>query len=175
VNNFGFADEDAHGLRCPIGAHIRRANPRDTLDPDPKYSMRLDNRHRLLRRGRVYGPRAPVLAWKDWGRASDGSIRRDNEERGLHFVCINASIESQFEFVQQTWMNTSFFGGLHEEVDPLVGVSDDPTRGFTVQGAPVSRRIEWTQPEIGPLVKVTGGAYFFLPGRKALAYLAAMP
>ena len=170
VNNFGFADEDTDGLRCPIGAHIRRANPRDTLDPDPNNSMRRNNRHRLLRRGRVYGPRVKMTA--AWGRDKETKITPDKKERGLHFVCINASIESQFEFIQQTWMNTSFFGGLHEEVDPLVGVSDDPTRAFTVQGAPISRRIEWTQPEIGPLVKVKGGAYFFLPGRKALAYLA---
>jgi deferrochelatase/peroxidase EfeB len=145
--------------------------------------MRRDNRHRLLRRGRVYGPPTKTLAWDNWGRDKDGNIRRDTEERGLHFVCINASLESQFEFVQQTWMNASFFGGLHEEVDPLVGASDDPARAFTVQGAPINRRIEWKQPEkgewkqpeIGPLVKVKGGAYFFLPSRKALEYLGKMP
>jgi hypothetical protein len=142
------------------------------LAPDPKNAMRLNNRHRLLRRGRLYGEPTSWKAWDDEKRPADGIRRNDGAERGLHFFCINASIESQFEFVQQTWMNNSFIGGLSDEVDPLVGASDKPDRAFTIQGAPISRRIEWTQPAIGPLVRVKGGAYFFLPGRKALAYLA---
>jgi deferrochelatase/peroxidase EfeB len=175
VNNFGFADEDAHGLRCPIGAHIRRANPRDTLDTDPKHAMRRNNRHRLLRRGRLYGKKTGWTAWDDHKRDADGRTPSDNAERGLHFVCINASIESQFEFIQQTWMNTSFFGGLKNEFDPLIGGSDEPEGSFTIQGAPIDRRIQWRRSEIGPLVKVKGGAYFFLPSRKALDYLAKDP
>jgi hypothetical protein len=95
----------------------------------------------------------------------------DSIERGLLFVAINASIESQFEFVQQTWMNTAFFGGLTDELDPLVGMpdADDPPRQFTIQGAPLNRRFRWEK----PLVTVRGGAYFFLPSKAALEFLAS--
>ena len=44
------------GLRCPLGAHIRRANPRDSIG---FFDGRLTNRHRIVRRGRAYGPPLP--------------------------------------------------------------------------------------------------------------------
>jgi deferrochelatase/peroxidase EfeB len=165
VNNFGYAEEDSYGLRCPIGSHVRRANPRDTLEDDPQLSIRRNNRHRLLRRGRLYGRQTHWHAW------DPDTVERteDNIERGLHFVAINASIESQFEFVQQTWMNTPFFGGLTDELDPLMGVPEHgKPRQLTIQGAPINRRISWEE----PLVTVRGGAYFFLPSRAALEFLA---
>jgi deferrochelatase/peroxidase EfeB len=171
VNNFGYADEDRYGLRCPIGAHVRRGNPRDTLDENDKHrAIRRSKRHRLLRRGRIYGERtfgSDKTGWKAW---DVGEKTDDGKERGTHFVVINASIESQFEFVQQTWMNTPFFGGLTDELDPLVGVPDvgEKRRRFTIQGIPINRRFRWTK----PLVTVCGGAYFFLPSRAALKFLA---
>lgn len=179
VNNFGYAAEDRYGLRCPIGAHVRRANPRDTLDDRPEEAIRLNKRHRLLRRGRIYGKRTfpdagdrkrPALrksGWYVWD--IDKQKPKINEKRGLHFLAINASIESQFEFVQQTWMNTPFFGGLTDELDPLIGIDSDGNHPrFTMQGAPINRRFSLGE----PLVTVRGGAYFFLPGRAALEFLA---
>jgi deferrochelatase/peroxidase EfeB len=171
VNSFGYADEDYYGLRCPIGAHVRRANPRDTLDADRQVATRRIRRHRLLRRGRIYGERTFPNGGRDW-HAWDMEIKRADRkaQRGLHFVAINASIESQFEFIQQTWMNTPFFGSLTDELDPLIGVPDEddnPSR-FTIQGAPINRRF----PLDKPLVTVRGGAYFFLPSRAALKFLA---
>jgi deferrochelatase/peroxidase EfeB len=174
VNNFGYVDEDRYGLRCPIGAHVRRGNPRDTLDENDKQkAIRRSKRHRLLRRGRIYGERTfgtDGTGWKAW---DDGEKTDDGKERGTHFVAINASIESQFEFVQQTWMNTPFFGGLTDELDPLVGMPDvgERRRRFTIQGTPVNRRFRWTK----PLVTVRGGAYFFLPSQAALKFLASDP
>jgi Dyp-type peroxidase family len=164
VNNFGYANEDRYGLRCPIGAHVRRANPRDSVGDDRKFSTLRTKRHRLLRRGRLYGAQTKWYAWDNRERTDDGNV-----QRGLHFVAINASIESQFEFIQQLWMNTPFFGDLVDEIDPLTGVPEDGERKFTVQGTPINRRIRW---EI-PLVTVRGGAYFFLPSRAALEFLAA--
>ncbi len=96
-------------MRCPIGAHVRRANPRDSLDPDPgtQKSIDIDNRHRLLRRGREYGPAATaeqIAAGVD-----------DGAERGLHFVCLSANIARQFEFIQHTWLKNPKFSGLYDD------------------------------------------------------------
>ena len=41
------------GMACPIGAHVRRANPRDH---DGFFDGKLSDRHRIIRRGRAYGP-----------------------------------------------------------------------------------------------------------------------
>ncbi len=157
-NNFNYYDKDPHGLACPIGSHVRRCNPRDSLGPDPPTALNSANRHRLLRRGRSYGD--PL---KD-------SLVDDGAERGLHFICLNSDIERQFEFVQQTWINNPVFDGLNGEVDPLVG---DLMRGdslFTVQAEPLRRRVQG----LSRFVVTKGGAYFFLPGVQALKYLASL-
>ncbi|HEV3496537.1 MAG TPA: peroxidase, partial [Actinomycetes bacterium] len=156
ANDFGYADGDAAGHGCPLGAHIRRANPRDALDPEsgPEQSLRSSNRHRLLRRGRAYGDPA------------------DPGERGIHFICLNANIARQFEFVQHTWLNNPKFAGLYEETDPLVATRQgDAGRTFTVQARPLRQRVTG----LPALVTVEGGAYFFLPGRRALRFLAQLP
>jgi Dyp-type peroxidase family len=155
-NDFGYADGDAAGLGCPLGAHIRRANPRDALDPEagPEQSVRSVNRHRLLRRGRAYGdPSGPG-------------------ERGIHFMCLNANIARQFEFVQHTWLNNPKFAGLYDDTDPLVVTHQGDTgRTFTVQGRPLRQRVTG----LPAFVTVRGGAYFFLPGIRALRFLAGLP
>jgi Dyp-type peroxidase family len=156
ANDFGYADGDAAGLGCPVGAHIRRANPRDALDPEsgPEQSVRSVNRHRLLRRGRAYG---------------DPS---DPGERGIHFICLNANIARQFEFVQHTWLNNPKFAGLYDDTDPLVATHQgDNGRTFTVQAHPFRQRVTG----LPTFVTVRGGAYFFLPGMRALRFLARLP
>jgi Dyp-type peroxidase family len=156
ANDFGYADGDAAGRGCPLGAHIRRANPRDALDPEagPEQSVRSVNRHRLLRRGRAYG---------------DPAARG---ERGIHFMCLNANIARQFEFVQHTWLNDPKFAGLYDDTDPLVAPHQgDAGRTFTVQASPFRRRVTG----LPPFVTVRGGAYFFLPGIRALRFLARLP
>ena len=82
-NDFLFGVEDPQGLRCPYGAHIRRANPRESFEPGSQEQLAITNRHRILRVGRRY--RQP------------GSDRP-----GLFFMCLNADLERQFEFIQQT-------------------------------------------------------------------------
>ena len=185
-NNFDY-NSDSAGLRCPIGSHIRRANPR-TADL-PKDSDELIARlvhtlgfgekeygedviassrfHRLLRRGREYGP----------GLSPEQAIdpsQPDAGEHGIHFICINANISRQFELIQASWLMNAKFGGLTGESDPLLG------NRHPIAGCPMAD--SFSQPKAGGLgerivglpqfVTVRGGAYFFLPGISALRYLA---
>jgi Dyp-type peroxidase family len=162
TNDFRYHDLDPDGLRCPLGAHIRRAHPRDMLDPNPgsERSIAIDKRHRLLRRGRGYGaPIAPNAA-PNGGSGDDG-------QRGLHFMCLCANIARQFEFVQHTWLNNPKFNGLYHDADPLVGRAG---RSLTLQAQPVNRRMT----NLPSFISVEGGSYFFLPGVRAVRYLASL-
>jgi Dyp-type peroxidase family len=150
ANDFSYAAEDPDGFRCPIGAHIRRANPRDSLEKDPAGAQLRTNRRRLLRRGRSYG--------------SSRGVR----ERGLHFICLCADLERQFEFVQQTWLNNPSFATLAGETDPLTAPKPGHGGNFTIQQEPVRHRLK----DMPRFVRVRGGAYFFLPGIRALERLA---
>jgi Dyp-type peroxidase family len=150
-NEFDYGD-DPYGHGCPMGAHIRRSNPRETPDPSAT------NLHRILRRGRSYGPRA-----QDPRNAGD-------EDRGLFFMCLNADLERQFEFIMQNWTNNPAFGGLSGERDPLIGAQSCPMAKarFTVQGLPAPVRVE----SLPRFITVKGAQYFFLPGMRALDALA---
>jgi deferrochelatase/peroxidase EfeB len=144
-NDFLLGKEDPEGLRCPYGAHIRRANPRDSLGPQAKDTLSITNRHRILRVARQY--------------AASG-----NQKPGLLFMCLNGDIERQFEFVQQTWAMSSNFHGLDGEADPLLGATDRftiPTRDGPVRLSGLKQ-----------FVTMRGGGYFFLPGRRLLTFLA---
>jgi Dyp-type peroxidase family len=186
LNQFTF-DDDPGGASCPIGAHIRRANPRNADFPghptgvsqliamlgitrrgyadDLTSSVRF---HRILRRGREYGP---GLSPTD----AVASAPADDPERGLHFVCLNANITRQFEFLQNSWVMGTKFAGLSGESDPLLGnrvpLPGSPvTSNFTHQAdGSVRRRVEG----LPRFVTVRGGAYFFLPSLRALRYFAS--
>jgi len=185
LNAFTF-DADPAGNRCPIGAHIRRTNPR-TADLPPGSTgvisqlirtLGLDSKaraedlaastrfHRVLRRGREYGVQlTPEQALRRLAPA----------ESGLHFICLNANIQRQFEFIQSAWIMSTKFNGLHEESDPLLGNRLPGSGGtrcdyFTMPRADSpTRRLE----KLPQFVTVAGGAYFFLPGIRALRFLAA--
>ncbi len=146
-NDFSFAAEDPQGLACPLGAHIRRANPRDGLDPTDPVAWDTANRHRIIRRGRSFD-----LPGDDTGR-----------NKGLMFAAICSDIERQFEFVQQRWLFGRSFHGLAGEIDPLLGDSN-----FTVPTSVGPVRVQG----LARWVECHGGGYFFLPGRAALQWLA---
>ena len=153
---FLFLERDGRGLGCPLGSHVRRANPRDTLAPTPDQGPTLlsaANNHRILRRGRKYGPKIADP------RQDDGV------DRGLLFMALNTDIARQFEFVQQTWLLNSGFATLYQEVDPLVG----PAGRMTVPEDPLRRTLQ-----VQTFVKMAGGDYFFLPSLPALRYLAKL-
>lgn len=175
-DDFLYAD-DTEGLRCPLGAHVRRTNPRDVLKPYPiPQSLSMTEAHRLLRRGRVFGP--PLFDAASWHRGSPGraplaDIRDDGQLRGLHFVALNASLKSQFEFVQQTWCNNPHFGGLTDNTDPLVTMhraDDDPPARMTI---PVASGTVRTAP-LPNFVTVKAGAYLFVPSLTAVRFLASV-
>jgi deferrochelatase/peroxidase EfeB len=179
---------DSNGVRCPLGAHIRRANPRNAdLPPETtgalsqllhtlgfgETSYRDDviastRFHRLLRRGREYGP----------GLSVEQAIQKDapdTGDHGIHFVTCNANISRQFEFVQSSWVMSTKFGGLTEESDPLLG-NRQPVTGCPVTDAFSLPQQEGLRERITGLpqfVTVRGGAYFFLPGIRALRYLCS--
>jgi Dyp-type peroxidase family len=157
ANEFRYQTVDPTGTRCPIGAHVRRANPRDALAPHPgtEYSLEVNRHHRLIRRGRAYG--TPL--------AAGGT---DNQDRGLMFIGVNANITRQFEFIQHSWLMDPRFNGLSGQADPLLGAI--PGNRFTSPPDPVSTQ------HIGlpRFVNVVGGGYFFLPGLRALRFLAEL-
>ncbi len=158
LNRFGYRDTDGAASSCPLGAHARRANPRDSLGDETAASLAAVRKHRLIRRGRLYGPK--------FERAAP-----DAEERGLLFMALCADLERQFEFMHAAWLNQPKFGGLTHERDPLIGA---PVRGeveraetFSLPGEPFRRQVTLER-----FVRVRGGAYLFMPGLRALAYLA---
>jgi Dyp-type peroxidase family len=152
-NNAFSYGKDADGMDCPVGAHVRRANPRDSLP----FAGKLVNRHRLIRRGIPYGePLAP-------GAEDDG------RDRGVLFMCLQASIARQFEFVQSQWFNGGNSFALGSDQDVLLGPQDGVhLNKMTVPGSPptfVGR--------LSRVVSTKGGEYFFVPGINGLQYLAA--
>jgi Dyp-type peroxidase family len=166
ANDFAYYTDDADGLRCPVGAHVRRANPRDSLDPAPgtDRSVALVKRHRLLRRGREYGP--PMSSDPSGPRPP---LTDDGQERGLQFICLCSNLVRQFEFVQGTWIASPKFAGLYDDADPLVAARSPIGASFNIPARPFRYRLT----ALPRFVTVVGGAYFFLPSIRAVRYLAS--
>lgn len=175
INAFYF-EGDTTGNRCPVGAHIRRTNPRDlTLDEKGNPLVEpMATRHRMIRRGLPYGP--PLNGTED-----------DRQDRGLMFIALVADIARQFEFLQRNWINNGDTFRLDRtDRDPLIGNNRDARdvppkdppgqshretpRKLTVPGA---TRIPWAL-NLPEFVKTRGGDYFFLPSLTALQGLASL-
>jgi Dyp-type peroxidase family len=148
-NDFTYKDMDPHGYAVPLGAHIRRMNPRDTA-----HNM---NRRRMIRRGAPYGPPLPEDALDD------------GVERGIAAFVICGSLIRQFEFAQNVWINDRNFNELGDERDPIIG-NQDGTLEFKIPKRPIRKKIVG----LPAFTTVRGGAYFFLPGLKAMSYLASL-
>jgi Dyp-type peroxidase family len=148
-NNAFLYGDDPRGLKCPAGAHARRMNARDSVVSG---EVRL---HRMIRRGTNYGPSLPPGVRED-----------DGAERGLMFAFVGAHLARQFEFVQRQWLNDGKFIGAPAERDPLVGVQDDGE--FTIPRRPIRRRLQG----LPGFVVNRGGEYCFMPGIRALRWLA---
>jgi len=167
TDEFAYTELDLDGRRCPIGAHIRRSNPRDSLQNDsPSESYLTTSRHRLVRRGIIYGE--PLFPLTMTNHQAPIDLKDDGKPRGLHFIALNASTQRQFEFVQQTWCNDSEFHGLIDTSDPIVGGNDG--KGImTIEATPFRKRIH----DMPRFVTVRAGVYFFMPGMAAMKYMAS--
>jgi deferrochelatase/peroxidase EfeB len=124
-------------------------NPRDTTVGNLQ-------RRKIIRRGATYGP------------ALAEGAPEDGVDRGIASFVICASLVRQFEFIQNVWANDPNFHELGNEHDPMIGLQDG-TFDFAIPKRPIRKKIKG----LPAFTTVTGGAYFFLPGIKALQYLAA--
>jgi Dyp-type peroxidase family len=149
-NDFLYREDDPIGFKTPGGSHIRRTNPRDAGIAG------VARIHRMIRRGTAYGP--PLR---------EGVLEDDGADRGLIFAFVGAHPGRQFEFVQSQWINDGVFFGAGEAKDPIVG-SNDEGGDFTVPRRPVRRRLQG----LPRFVVTRGGEYGFMPGLRALRWLA---
>jgi Dyp-type peroxidase family len=172
LRDFKFAD-DLEGFKCPVSAHMRRANTRDMLDPritskDPTdwAGSALNKRRRILRRGLPYG------SFDEGGS--------DNADHGIIFIAICASLFRQFEFVQQQWMQYGLDFNVGNETCPIIGNhGPDPDAGyhgtksnFVIASDPKSGKPPFVCPDLPQFVTTKGGDYFFLPSMTALTMIA---
>ncbi len=173
-------DNDRYGARCPFGAHVRRSNPRDwELADSREESLEISLRHRIIRRGRPYGePLDPKLELETMiNKATSGSTASDSKanERGLQFICFNANLERQFEFIQQQWVDNPKFASGSSNSDPMLGQKRAPEigldqRAFTVQ-SDVRTGLTTRYTNLEQFVRVVGSTYFFMPSLPALKLL----
>lgn len=152
INDFRYQAQDPQGLRCPIGSHIRRANPRDTNDRGEA------RRHRLFRRGISYG-----------GLLLEPGSAGDGNRRGMLFVSMQSRIDRQFEIVQSHWLGRGELSGqAGAHADPVAGAHDGRVRDAfqpSDRPAPVTG--------LPRFVTLRGGDYFFVPSFTALAGMKA--
>jgi Dyp-type peroxidase family len=149
-NAFMFGD-DPRGLKSPFGSHVRRMNPRDSI------IIGVPRLHRMIRRGTNYGPQLPPGVQED-----------DGIDRGLLFAFVGAHLDRQFEFIQKEWANDGKFIGAPAEKDPLVSSSGE--REFTIPKQPIRLRLRG----LPAFVVNRGGEYCFMPGLRALRWLAEL-
>ncbi len=168
LNNFEYVNADGsgdpRGLRCPVGAHMRRINPRGQPVTGQGQPGGSNNTHRLIRRGMPYGP------------AYDPTQPYDGIARGLLGYFINSSIENQYEFVRSQWVNDAEFAGAvrlpQKSKDPMIGTQDPAESIFVIP-----------QSNGGPPIKITGfssftttkaAAYCFLPSITAIKFISGL-
>ncbi len=147
--------DDSRGYRCPIGAHMRRANPRSS-----KVAGGGGVNHRIVRRGLPYGP------------VFDPVHPDDGIDRGLLGIFICASLKDQFEFLMSEWMNGDTFApGLGGTRDPVLGDNGSGQGNFFI---PMQGRNKLVISGFSQLVTTRGGAYCFLPSLSGIRYLAGL-
>src|SRR3954467_14410910 len=157
LNNFEYVNSegsgDPKGLRCPVGAHMRRINPRGQPVSGQGQPGGSNNTHRLIRRGLPYG--RPMI------RNNPTTI-----ERGILGYFINSSIENQYEFVLGHWVNDSEFAGAvrlpPKSRDPMIGTQDPAESIFLIPQSNGAAPIKVAG--FSSFVTTRAAAYCFLPG-----------
>ncbi len=176
-NDFRYEqNSDLFGMRCPVGAHIRRTNPRDHLgERGMQNSVEMVRKHMMLRRGRPFGEpfTSTMLPADVIAKVRANEPDPEQDKRGLHFICLVGHISRQFEFVQRTWVDTANFNSLFKDGDPIAAARRDANHEncsdeFTVPAMPVRRKYKG----MPAFTRVVGGGYFFLPSISALKFIA---
>ena len=165
-NNFDYVNADGSGdpkgLRCPVGAHMRRINPRGQPVTGQGKPGGSNNTHRLTRRGMPYGP------------VYDPTQPYDGIERGLLGYFINTNIENQYEFVLGEWVNKAEFAGSvrlnPKSKDPMIATQDPAESIFVIPQANGAPPIKVTG--LSTFVKTRAAAYCFLPSITAIKFIA---
>jgi deferrochelatase/peroxidase EfeB len=168
LNNYEYVNADGSGdpkgLRCPVGAHMRRINPRGQPVTGQSQPGGSNNTHRLIRRGMPYGPNF------------DPKQPYDGIERGLLGKFINSSIENQYEFVLKQWVNEAEFAGAvrlnPKSKDPLIGTQDPAQSIFVIPQANGASPI--TVSGFSTFVTTKAAAYCFLPSVTALKFISQL-
>jgi deferrochelatase/peroxidase EfeB len=168
LNNFEYVNADGsgdpRGLRCPVGAHMRRINPRGQPVTGQGQPGGSNNTHRLIRRGLPYGP------------VYDPTQPYDGIERGLLGYFINSSIENQYEFVLGHWVNDSEFAGsvrlTPKSRDPMIGTQDPVDSIFVIPQSDGNAPIKITG--FSSFVATRAAAYCFLPSIAAIKFISSL-
>jgi Dyp-type peroxidase family len=147
---------DPEGTRCPVGAHVRRVHPRDAFG----FNGKLIDRRRITRRGLPYG--RPV---------AEGDPASGDDERGIVFIALNASLSRQFEFVQQQWIEYGNDAHQGNDKDMLMGNHGGHGK-FVVQGDTSPSNPPFICTRLPNFVELRGGDYFFVPSMTALGMIA---
>jgi cytochrome P450/deferrochelatase/peroxidase EfeB len=138
---------DHNGTTCPVGAHIRRTNPRTSRVAGARYARR------LMRRGMHYKL-----------QDKPGNVK----EVGLFGMFFCGDLESQFEFIQRQWINGDTFApGLRGTRDPFVGTPERKEQVFEIPMVDCPA----LQVRLPQLVRTRGSVYLFMPGLNALRRL----
>lgn len=158
---------DADGSKCPFSSHLRRANPRDMLDPSvpgnpsavqaAKASSVLNNRRRLLRRGLPYGGTSP--------------INSDQAEQGVLLIFLCANLFRQFEFIQQQWIQYGLDFNAGNDTCPIIGNHGEESK-FVISTSADSGKPPFICDRPPQFVETRGGAYFFVPSMTCLRLIA---
>jgi deferrochelatase/peroxidase EfeB len=168
LNNYEYVNADGSGdpkgLRCPVGAHMRRINPRGQPVTGQGQPGGSNNTHRIIRRGLPYGP------------TYDPKQPYDGIERGLLGYFINSSIENQYEFVLGHWVNEAEFAGAvrlpPKAKDPMIGTQDPAESIFVIpqaNGAPAIKVTGFTS-----FITTKAAAYCFLPSITAIKFISQL-
>jgi len=168
MNNYEYVNADGSGdpkgLRCPVGAHMRRINPRGQPVTGQAQPGGSNNTHRLIRRGMPYGP------------VYDPKQPYDGIERGLLGYFINSNLENQYEFVLGEWVNKSEFAGAvrlpPQSKDPMIGTQDPATSLFAIPQAQGAPSIKITG--FGTFITTKAAAYCFLPSITAIKFISGL-
>lgn len=151
-NNFDYRGDPA-GAKCPFHAHIRKSNPRGSSPGGVEF----DKATQMARRGITYGDRTDDRKTPE--NLPTGGV-------GLLFMAYMQDITAQFEFIQQSWVNSPDFPHESVGIDPVIGVSpgSPPQRWVDAAGKEVSFSFEG-------FVRMQGGEYFFAPSLSFLSTL----